>query len=422
MADKTKWTILTYIAAHNNLATFGKQSLMDILKVGSTQDVVHGALYDAPVGAGRYVMGNPGAVRQQQQLGSFDSASVEGIVDTAKWLFGQYPAERYGLVLWSHGTGWEPEEIETVAKEARQATPASGTESRERAASPGSRVLFRSTLRALLQPEKAAERAVVFDDGTGHALDTLALAQVTGAVTEAIGQPLDLLGMDACLMANIEVAYEVRRHVSCLVASEELVPGHSWPYQGIFGALSANPDQAAADLAKLVVDQYVSYYTAHPPGAGDVTQVALDLSRIAQVAQALDALAAALLADMQTQADALWKAQSNAMKRETRSGDRKDTKFNFHLWDLGTLARELLASSVESPVQAAAQSLVDIQAPGAGAVIAEGHCGNWFDGMGGMSVYLARPPTRISPQYGELAFAKETQWGKLLSAYHEVYA
>jgi hypothetical protein len=223
-------------------------------------------------------------------------------------------------------------------------------------------------------------------------------------------------------MANLEVAYELRKHVGCMVASEELVPGHSWPYQGIFGTLSANPHQAAADLAKLVVGQYVSYYTAHPPGAGDVTQVALDLSGITRLAEALDTLAAALLAKMDTQADALWKAQSSSMKRETRSGDRKDTKFDFHLWDLGTLARALLTSSVESQVRAAAQSLVDLQAPGTGAVLAEGHCGSWFDGMGGVSVYLARPPTRISPQYGELAFARETQWGKLLSAYHAMYA
>jgi hypothetical protein len=62
MPGKAKWTVLTYIAAHNNLDQFGKQSLMEILAVGSTSDVVQGALYDGKQGAGRYVMGDPGGV------------------------------------------------------------------------------------------------------------------------------------------------------------------------------------------------------------------------------------------------------------------------------------------------------------------------------------------------------------------------
>jgi hypothetical protein len=61
--------------------------------------------------------------------------------------------------------------------------------------------LFRWTLRSLLQPDKPAERAVLFDYGTGHSLDTVELARVAGAIANFIGQLLELLGMDACLMA-----------------------------------------------------------------------------------------------------------------------------------------------------------------------------------------------------------------------------
>jgi hypothetical protein len=125
-------------------------------------------------------------------------------------------------VLWSHGTGWEPSEIEKIAKEARPFASADRAESKERAATPGSQVLFRSTLRSLLKPDERPLRAILFDDGTGHSLDTLELARVTNTITESIQQPLDFLGMDACLMANLEVAYEVRKTVRYLVASEEL--------------------------------------------------------------------------------------------------------------------------------------------------------------------------------------------------------
>lgn len=142
MTGKAKWTVLTYIAAHNNLQEFGKRSLTEILSVGSTSNVVHGALFDGKMGAGRYVMGDPGGVEWQKQEGSFDSGDPDELIRTAKWLFEQYPAERYGLVLWSHGTGWEPSEIEKIAKEARPLASADRAESKERAATRGVKSSF----------------------------------------------------------------------------------------------------------------------------------------------------------------------------------------------------------------------------------------------------------------------------------------
>jgi hypothetical protein len=227
--------------------------------------------------------------------------------------------------------------------------------------------------------------------------------------------------MDACLMANLEVAYEVRNVVRFLVASEELVPGHSWPYKEIFGALRASPQMGGAEFAKFAVERYVSFYTAHPPAAGDVTKVAIDLGRITEIANGLGALAASLLATIESQADALWKAQTTALQRETRKGARKDNKFAYNLWDLGTVVRQLSTNTQELTVKAAADELLRILRPGASGVLAEGHVGDWFDGLAGASVYLVRPPTRISPYYRELALPKDTHWGDVLSAYHQAF-
>lgn len=428
MASKAKWTVLTYIAAHNDLDQFGKKSLMELLGVGSTSDVVLGALYDGKSGAGRYVMGDPGAVEWQKQLGSFDSADPDELIATAKWLFEQYPAERYGLVLWSHGSGWEPSEIEEVAKEARPGGQSDAEESKERAIAPGSRALFRTTLRTLVKPEKRAERAILFDDGTGHSLDTLELARVVLEIAEAVGQPLELLGMDACLMANLEVAYEVRNAVRYLVASEELVPGHSWPYKEIFGVLRTNPGFGGAEFAKLVVEKYVGFYKHNPPPGGDVTKVALNLSRIGDVSNGLGKLAEAILSKIDSQALVLWQAQDKTRQHEEgprvpvhATKEKRRTKFDFHLWDIGTLTREL-STAGESDVKAAARSLQNVLSPGASAVLAEGHVGSWFDGIAGATVYLVRAPTRVSPHYAKLALTKDTRWGELVSAYRQYYA
>ena len=59
----------------------------------------------------------------------------------------------------------------------------------------------------------------------------------------------------------------------------------------------------------------------------------------------------------------------------------------------------------------------------AGMVIAEGHRGDWFDGIGGVSIYAVPPGVqRVSPYYDEVAFAQSTRWGEMLAAYHEALA
>ena len=299
-AEKANWTVITYIAAHNNLDTYGERSLDQILSVGSTSQVKLVALYDGTQRAARYIAGAPGIPAVQEHLDSFDSGDGDALLETVRWAYQQCPAERYALVLWSHGSGWRPEEIQDVARQARGDAAVDGKEAAERSSSPGSMALFRSTLSRILSLDKPAERAVCFDDGTGHSLDTQELDRVMQEVQKLIGHPLDLLGMDACLMATLEVAYQIRRSVHYFVASEELVPARSWPYDAILAELSAQPAMEGDQLAMAVVRHYAEFYRAHPPpsGGGDVTKIALDLSRIEQLVAPVNDLAAALTANM----------------------------------------------------------------------------------------------------------------------------
>jgi hypothetical protein len=422
--SKADWTILTYIAAHNNLAELGQQSLAQIMKVGSTSQVQLVALYDAPDNAARYVVREIGHPAIEEPLNDFDSGAEDTLLETARWAFQKCPAEHYGLILWSHGSGWRPEEIREVAKQARGDSQVTSSESTERAAAPGSLALFRSSLVQMLQPEKPADRAILFDDGTGHSLDTLALERVTIEIQKVIGQPLDLLGMDACLMATLEVAYQLRNSVHYLVASQELVPGFSWPYELIFGDLRADPGQSSAKLVTTVVQRYTEYYTAHPPGAGDVTKVALDLSGAGDVAQAVDNLAQAVQAAMPSYADVLWKAQWDALMQESRNRKREPNKFQYHLWDIGSLAKRLADAGSSSQIREAAQAIDDALKPGGPFVLAEGHYGSWFDGIGGVSIYMIPPrkPPHISPYYSSLALSADTHWDEMLTKYHDALA
>ena len=419
---RAQWTVLTYIAAHNDLDEFGRRSLAEILSVGSTPEVTLAVLFDGTQGATRYVAGEPGTAALQEPLGEFDSGSPAGLLDTARWAFEEHPAERYALVLWSHGTGWRPEEIRQIARQTRGDASVDGAEATERATRPGSLALFRTTLARLLQPPTPAERAVLFDDGTSHSLDTLQLAEVVADIAQIVGQPLDLLGMDACLMATLEVAYQVQPSVRYLVASEELVPGFSWPYQDLYSQLRSNPSQSADRFATNVVRHYTAYYAAHPPAVGDVTKVAVDVAHVDTVASAIDDLARTLSEDVERYASVLWAAQLACHKQESRGGTREPNKFRYHLWDIASLAGRLAGSDADALADSARQVAATL-GPGGPAVLAEGHYGDWFDGIGGLAVYLVPPNRyRISPAYAELALARDTHWATMLRAYHDEVA
>jgi hypothetical protein len=421
MPDQARWTILTYIAAHNDLHLFGNRSLDQIIEVGSTPDVMHGVLFDGVFGAARYILGGPGLVLLQDQLDDFDAGDPARLVETACWMFRRYPAEHYGLILWSHGTGWEPREIERAFRQVHRASPPED-EMNERAAMPGSLVIFRTSLKEMLKPDEPNNRAILFDDGTGHALDTVQLGQLASEIAGSIGQKLDLIGMDACLMASIEVAYQLRESVSHLVASEDLVPGLSWPYDRIMTRLRQAPEMLPRDLADCVVAEYASYYRERPPApkAGEVTKIALDLDRIDCVVPAMKHLADALVADMSAVIPCLERAQTATYLRETNDEQRGTSRFDYHLWDIVSVARELAEHCDRPAVSESANRLLGTILESE-LVVRSDHLGAWFDGTGGMSVYLIPPkkdkPRRISPFYRDVAFAQDTAWDTMLETY-----
>jgi hypothetical protein len=282
--------------------------------------------------------------------------------------------------------------------------------------------LFHPTVAPAVAREVPSGRAVLFDIGTGHSLDAIELGQFAARLREKIGQPLELLGMDACLMASLEVAYQVRESVNFLVASAELVPGHSWPYDRIYGDLRDHAGWTGAELGRSVVHHYTEYYGANPPIRGDVTKVALDLRGIDVLAEAVSRLGQALIEEIEAGAGAARRAQIACYETETLGGTRNPNKFDYQMWDLGALALQL-ANAESEPISRAARGIVDALSPGGPTVLAAGHLGDWFNDTGGVSIYMMPPGQgRISEAYAHLDLAQPTlHWHDFLHAYHAHY-
>jgi hypothetical protein len=184
------------------------------------------------------------------------------------------------LVLSNHGSGFYVP-LEMLSGGGRR---------HRRAARRHRRGFFRTTRERLLGVRPP--RGIAYDDGSGDCLDNRELKQVLAHAHHMLGRPVDLVGMDACLMTMLEVAYQLRDHARILVGSEELEPGAGWPYAAVFGDLVAGPTMGPPVLAAAIVRRYAESYAS---SGADATQSAIDLSALDDLVGAVDALGRALL-------------------------------------------------------------------------------------------------------------------------------
>jgi hypothetical protein len=101
------------------------------------------------------------------------------------------------------------------------------------------------------------------DHGDGLRLDELkgALETFNGRPG---GRPLDILGANACAMAYVEAAYELRDHVDYIVASQIAVPFAGWPFETVLSGIK--PGISAQEIGQLIVDRYVATFRAARKG------------------------------------------------------------------------------------------------------------------------------------------------------------
>jgi hypothetical protein len=408
MIAKTKWTCMIYLAGDNNLSPAADVDLKEMRRVGSTKDVNIIAQVDRAGGQGttRYCIQCDGKGEKPESLGTMDSGDPKTLTDFISWAATSYPAEHYALILWNHGGGWEPSEMDRIARAA--GTPDySPREATERSATPLARTLFRTSLQKIFSLSSPAERAICSDDGSGHSLDTIELGNVLKQAVKTLGQPLDLLGMDACLMSNLEVAYQVQLYAKYMVASEESEPNNGWPYDAVMRKLAEDADLPTAKLAEHVVHEYIKSYT-DIGYTGAVTQAACDLSKINDVVGPLDKLADALVAHMPDTANEVWKAQKNSARF-----------WHNTLWDISHFCEELTKGTSDNSVKKAAQDVQAALQSGPGHfVIAESHNGASVKRCAGSTIYLVPPITDISRYYADLDYARKHRWLPFLKAYH----
>lgn len=154
-------------------------------------------------------------------LGETNMAEGQTLVDFVSWAMETYPADRYALVLSDHGLGWP----------GGWSDPTGGA---DRGSAP---------LISMLQG------------------DSIYLSELDAALAQIQSntgiEKLDLIGMDACLMSQLEVYAMLQPYARFAVASEETEPGLGWAYAAFLDELVNEPTMDGAQLASHIVDTYI---------------------------------------------------------------------------------------------------------------------------------------------------------------------
>lgn len=362
---RAKWTVMVFLNAANDLQQFGPPNVNQMETIGSSPDVnivvqwkqANCARCGSPEWAStrRYLITKDSAPytvnsRLVEDLGpNVDMGDWRQLYAFIRWSQQRYPADRYALVIWNHGAGW------------------------------------RSTRSATIP----ALRSVSIDDATNNEIQTWQLPQALN-----VSPKLDLLIFDASLMQMTEVAYEVRNSADIMVGSEESPPGEGYVYNTFLGDLVQDPSMTPARFAESIVTRTLESYGSN----SNSTQSAVDLSRLPQVATALDGFAQSLMFHATTDGAAIRDARRRA--ENYAYVDNKD------LWHFAELLRTTATSSGLRTAASAVQTALS------SAIIANAH-GSRHPNSHGLAIYLPEPASYLM-NYTNLALARVTRWDEWL--------
>lgn len=201
--DRVNRTVLVYMAADNNLwdnalrnieqmkssyPIDGKNNLLVFVNLPEEKPYLIKIEADTEI-----------VIKQYEE---FNSLEVQNMRRVLTEMISMYPANKYGLVLWSHGSSWLPPNFQTRS----------------------------------------------FGEEKGLQMDITELS-------DALPVKFDFILFDACLMGSIEVAYELKDNADYIIASSTETLYTGFPYDMIIPDLIA----VSPDLQK-VAKKYMDYY------------------------------------------------------------------------------------------------------------------------------------------------------------------
>lgn len=232
------------------------------------------------------------------------------------------------------------------------------------------------------------------DPDTHQLLTTVGMKQ---AIAASARRRVELLGLNACWMASLEVEYELRHVSDVQIASQ--VYATPWPYGAIIATLAASPDLPAEQLAREIVACVRSEIAAGK--RRDAVSALRSGPAMDELAAAFDAYAKRVV----TLIDPEWEAVSKAVMV---GAQRVDDPYQV---DLMSLVHELGKHDVKAKI-AAAEVAAKYRAMRLAQAASEAH-----PGVHGLSIFCPKSThVDLADAYRGTDF-RTNSWAKFLKAF-----
>lgn len=289
-----------------------------------------------------------------------NSAAPETLSNLLSWMRDNYDSREYGLVLWSHATGWIPSGKSVAAEQ--KTRPHRGVSENRRQAASTTRQASGDTGSISENKRSLSPKSFGVDVGKdgnmrrdlavlGALPDEINIPQLAAAIRQS-GTPLRYILFDCCLMQCVEAAYDLRRCADYIAASPMAIPAEGGFYPDLIRNGLFATDMA--ELGKTYVDYY-QFKGSQKPGH--------DMGIVFSIVRTdrLEALAAAL-------AKVLPKAHSAADPSLFDFWDMTDTQpygtydsryfFRPHYYDMNDALRRRLSPEEHAVVKSAIDAAV----------------------------------------------------------------
>lgn len=218
--------VVLYMAANNNLNSFAQQNL-DLLKDGfipeeNSKDIliVYKHLEGKDPRLVRLFKGRAGDIKEDVVSAYEDQNSANGDVLKAvlNRVYKIFPASEYGLILWSHATGWLPEGY------------------------------YDSSYNQAFMEDPYAHLVKSFGEDRGVEMEVKELKA-------SIPYKFSFILFDCCLMGGVETIYELKDLTDYIIASPTEILAYGFPYSKIMRPLF-KPKANLEEVCKLFYDYY----------------------------------------------------------------------------------------------------------------------------------------------------------------------
>lgn len=413
--EQKNWTLLCYFAADCNLEEYAVRDLLDLQRVGSTQNMnILTQIDRGETPSIKKYGGKPGATRyyvnqslnrkidcqEVENLGQINMSDAKELKDFVSWGMKSYPAKNYVVLMFGHGGGVLGMSTDEGAQKMDPQTLA--------------KFLMADKKSGFDQDEWAISLA-------GENPEIIKPREMEKALREAeaeagVNKEQVILGLKSCQMGQTENAYQWKDAANVLLASQSVIYTDSWRMNEIFGKPAAgmyDQKQMAEHIFKLNDTPLTNQYGMIIKNR--ITTAALvDLSKAGELKPAVLKLEKAI-----KNSDTDPAKIKELLEIKSRPGFFTNTWVVHYASDFYEAAG-LLASDPEikdPEIKKAANQLIGTLNR---VVVKSSHRDQleYDKNSNGLGLTtLSDPQTLERAEYGDLAFDKDTGWSEFLTSY-----